>query len=165
MILSRAETEVGYHKAEHNGLRVFVPVGGHTGTSTRTEPAAGILAVMAHGPIHLASDSKAFVDRANKYFELLKQHKQPKRPWKLIFDGDLWEHFWKAAEAKCPSAIAIVWVKGHAKQQHIDQGVTTQEHLVGNQEADATADLGTALFGKITQNMADTYHRRTSSHV
>ena len=162
MTLSSAETEVGYHKFDENGLRVYVPVGGYAGTSTRTELAAGILALMAHGPIHLASDSKAFVDRANKYLSMLRKRKQPKRPWKLISDGDLWEHFWKAAEAKTPSAIAIVWVKGHATQQHIDQGITTQEKLVGNKEADDTADLGTAIFGKTAQSLADTYHTRHS---
>ena len=42
---------------------LFSKIGGYGGSSTRTEIAAGIIAICANGPVHVASDSKAFVKK------------------------------------------------------------------------------------------------------
>ena len=64
--LTHDEYEMAEWRQEPEGLTLFTKIGGYTGSSTRTELAAGILAISAHGPIHLASDSQAFVKAANK---------------------------------------------------------------------------------------------------
>ena len=40
-------------------------------SSTRAELIAGIVAICADGPVHIASDSKAFIDGARKYIYII----------------------------------------------------------------------------------------------
>ena len=62
----------------------------------------------------ISAHSWAFVSTANLILQDIQKGTPPKRPWKLVSDGDLWEHFYKAACNKSPSSIRITWVKGHA---------------------------------------------------
>ena len=87
--LSRAEGELAFHQQCGDGLRLYTSIGGYAGSSTRTELAAGIIAICAHGPVHIGSDSKAFVDQANWHMQNMNKGKKLKKPWKLISDGDL----------------------------------------------------------------------------
>ena len=146
--MSKAEKDMAHFEQKEEGLRLYTKIGGFSGSSTRTELAAGILAISAYGGVHIGSDSRAFVDKAQDYLEMIKNGKEPQKPWKLISDGDLWQHFFDAAKAKGVGTIKLTWVKGHATQEHIDRGITTAEKLAGNHEADTTADLGTELHGK-----------------
>ena len=82
---------------------LFVNIGGFSGSSIRTELAAGIVAACVHGPVHIGSDSKIFVDGAAVLLENLKQGRQLKRCWKLVSDGGLWEHFYEILKAKGPN--------------------------------------------------------------
>ena len=52
-----------------------------------------MIAICAAGPIHIASDSEVFVEGANRLADLIKKGQIVKTPWKLMSDGDLWEHF------------------------------------------------------------------------
>ena len=54
--------------------------------------------------------------------------------------GDLWQKVWLAILAKGPDAIAVTKMKGHAKEEHIAQGITTINDEYGNDEADAVVD-------------------------
>ena len=90
---------------------------------------------------------------------LLRKEAHPKK-WKLVSDGDLWEHLHKAICAKGVHSVRISWVKGHATQSHIDNGITTEVNKTGNHKADETADLGTALFGEDVMLAAKCLHKR-----
>jgi hypothetical protein len=74
----------------------------------------------------------------------------------------LLEHFYKCVEEKGANAVKITWVKGHATDQHVQKGITTEEHKIGNKVADDVADLGTALHGKdlmdVTKHMSNRHH-------
>ena len=63
--MSDGEVEVANWKQEEHGLTLFIKIGGYSRSSTRTELAAAIVTMAAHGPIHPASDSQAFVKAAN----------------------------------------------------------------------------------------------------
>jgi ribonuclease HI len=158
--LNNAEDELAIIEKHDDGVRLYTPIGGFSGSSTRTELAAAILAISSNGPVHLGTDSKAFVLRANFILDLIRQNKLPKVRWGLMSDGDLWEHFFKVARAKSPEAIRITWVKGHATQEHINRGITTQTHLEGNDTADKTADQGVAQHGEQTTHFATVYSKR-----
>ncbi len=145
--LSTPEIELAFHTEHTAGVRLFTRIGGFSGSSTRTELAAGIVAVSAHGPVHIASDSRVFVDSANHLLSLLKRGRECKVKWKLVSDGDLWQHFVKAVEAKGPHSVRATWVKGHASDAHVAKGITTQANKEGNDIADSTADLGVELYG------------------
>jgi ribonuclease HI len=158
--LSAAEKELAYVKHDHEGVRLYTSIGGFSGSSTRTELAAGIIGICAWGPVHIGSDSEVFVNNANNMLHNIKHNIKPKVPWKLMHDGDLWEHFYKAATTKSSSAIKLTWVKGHATQKHIDNQVTTMEKKIGNDKADKTADMGTAMHGEDLTKLAAIFHDR-----
>ena len=163
--ISSAECDLAHYRQQEGGLQLFTKIGGFGGNSTRTEVAAGIIAICANGPVHIGSDSRAFVDKANSLLELLVVGKDPgdKRPRALANDGDLWAHFCCAVKAKSPGSIRISWVKGHADQKHIDAGLTTATDLVGNHKADATADEATALYGTDMLDVARWDHDRAKA--
>ena len=85
------DNEIAYtHNAKQGeGLAMWASIPGFRYSSTRTEIAAGIVALFANGPVHQASDNMAFVRFAN---HLLSHGPNSNHiPWQLMSDGDLWE--------------------------------------------------------------------------
>jgi ribonuclease HI len=154
--LSDSELSISHFQQKEDGLQLFTSIGGFGGSSTRCELAAGILALCANGPVHVASDSEAFVDMANSIVCDLRSGVDPEdwRPFKLRSDGDLWAHFTKVVRAKGFDTVAFTWVKGHATDEHVRAGITTATHKHGNFVADQVADIGTQLHGKDTIEIA-----------
>ena len=73
----------------------------------------------------------------------------PSVHWKLISDGDLCKHFLNAAHAKGHKAIKVTWVRGHAKVNHIDEGITSWANKIGNDKAEQVADQGSSRMDRI----------------
>ena len=69
-----------------------------------------------------------------------------KRAWIRQKDGDLWKQMWQTMVAKSPAAVKYTWVKGHAKQEHIEKGLTTEQHIVGNNNSDCFAGEGASVL-------------------
>lgn len=69
------------------GLSLWGAVFGSLMSSTRTEIAAGLLAVSAPGSVHLASDSFNFVKMSTSI--VAKEDFAPPKPWALYPNGDL----------------------------------------------------------------------------
>ena len=46
-------------------------------------------------------------------------------------DGDLLEHFYEVVKAKGANSINITWVKGHATDQHVEKGITSEKNKAG----------------------------------
>ena len=163
---SEAENELAHYNQKPDGLEMYTSIGGLAGGSTRTELAAAIVAMSANGPVHVASDSKAFVTKARKLQKHMLKGRIIHKQWKLISDGDLWEHFYKALKAKSPTSFKATWVKGHATEEHISKGITTQVHKAGNFEADRAADIGASLhgelFAKATKRFGERIHNYTA---
>jgi len=115
----------------------------------------------------VASDSEAFVDMANSIVGDLRSGVDPEawRPFKLRSDGDLWAHFTKVVCAKGFDTVAFTWVKGHATEEHVRAGITTETHKHGNLVADQVADIGTQLHGKDIIDIAGWYHTRYRSYL
>ncbi len=141
---------------------LYTPIGGYNGSSTRTELAATIVAIMANGPVHIGTDSQAFMDRACLILGYLKQRKQTRRKcnWKTTPDGDLWHHFQEAARAKGPHAIRITKVKGHVSQVQVDANLYRHCDMAGNSKADEAADVAVETRGKDVISVARILHNR-----
>ena len=60
-------------------------------------------------------------------------------------DGDLWDAFGKAADAKNPNAIKLTKVKGHATWQMVKDGTVKPDDRFGNDQSDKAADKGVAV--------------------
>ena len=110
--LSIAEESMAHVQSCEEGVSLYTKIGGYGGSSTRTELAAGIIALCAHGPVHIGSDSRVFVNMANELLRQIRKGSSIRKPWKLQSDGDLWEHFYIAACEKGPNSIKLSWVKG-----------------------------------------------------
>ena len=143
----------------------YTHIGGYSGSSTRTEVAAGIIALSCHGPVHIGSDSRVFVDKANLLLDQLGTGRQVTRIWHMVSDGDLWSHFEAAVKAKGPNSIRISWVKGHADQAHIEAGLTTTAHKVGNDRADLVADKGVLVHGEDVVTIARLFTSRHQQYT
>ena len=95
-----------------NGRKVVSPAGDLP--LALTEIIAGLIAMLADGPVHIASDNKSFVDRANAFRQTLDIKR---KDWSLVTNGDLWEIFCKVLRAKGPLSVCFSWTKGHAEQK------------------------------------------------
>ena len=122
---------------------LYTPIGGYSGSSTRTELAAAILAIAANGPVHIGKDSQAFFDKAIRILADLRNGKRSKCNWQLVSDGDLRQHFEMSAKAKGCKAIRISKVKGHVEQEQVQSGKYRQCDKAGNDKADEAADVAT----------------------
>ena len=96
-------------------------------------------------PIDVGADSSAMIKGGNAINSAYRH--QRSRPFNITKDGDLWELYlevrrWRDSIANTTS---VTWVKGHAKQKHIDQGITTIYDKAGNDCADDAADHGYSL--------------------
>ena len=113
---------------------------GHKNSSTRAELAAGILALCGSGPVHQATDSEAYLKKANRI--LAGENLTRKTPWRLQKDGDLWWWFEHLARAKNLNSIRITKVKAHTTAKDVSDGVITAVDQHFNRLADHCADKG-----------------------
>ena len=163
--LSPAERELGHHQQHNDGLSLHTPIGGLAGSSTRTELAAAILALAANGPIHLGTDSQAFMDRAIKVIGNVRKASKRKRHWQMTSDGDLWYHFEQAVKAKGWRSIRISKVKGHVSQEQVEEGLHKQADKDGNDKADEAADVAVALHGEGIISVGRTLYNRYKRYL
>ena len=119
-----------------------------------------IVAIVANGPVHIGSDSQAFIDKASDILHKLRIGKPVKYNWKTTSDGDLWEHFTKAAIAKGPKSIRLTKVKGHVSIQQVIDKVFRACDEKGNDKADAAADLAVEMHGEDMISIATILHNR-----
>ena len=83
-----------------NGTVTAGVLAGRLGSSTGAELAVGLAALAKPFPVHFASDSRAFCDKAN--FIIDAPELWPRRPYALQRDGDLWQHFHEGLIAHGP---------------------------------------------------------------
>ena len=128
--LNANESDYAYASQQHDGVEMWAPMPGFQCSSTRTEIAAGILALTADGPVHQASDNKFFV----RFVNFLINHpvKGPRKPWLLAPDGDLWHVSHCLLQQKGEHAVRVTWVKAHLDQQSVEAGLITSKDLKGN---------------------------------
>ena len=162
---STAEMELGYVKQDARGLMMFTALGGFGGSSTRSELGAGIVAIAADGPVHIGTDSAAFLRKAEALRTAMLAGRRVNTCWQLQVDGDLWRHFYQAMVAKGPAAIAFTKVKGHASDDHVRSGQVAPADKFGNDAADEAADEGAAVHGEDLLKIARIYSERHKQYA
>ena len=143
--------------AQFNGLK---------GSSTRSETAALMLAMLANTAVTVGTDSLSMLVK----FTQLAQHaimrktarlkesdgalnlggelswlhrdRPVKKRWKCRKDGDLWGHTQKKIEAKGPENTKMIKVKGHATNQMVSEGKVKADDKKGNDRANQAAGKG-----------------------
>ncbi len=145
------------------GLALQGVVRGPICSSTRTELVGFINAVLAPGPVHYACDNAAVVNRGRAILQ--DPFLDPRKPWGLVRDGDLWDVLQHAVRAKTPDSIAISKVKGHATDRHVLDGVTTQWHKDGNDAADELVTDAYNFFGAGLLSLTNLCAARLTEYV
>ena len=62
-----------------------------------------------------------------------------RRPWGMRLNGDIWAAAASLLTLKGPDNVQVVWTKGHATDNDIEQGTSTEENRDGNNIADQLA--------------------------
>eukprot|EP00972_Heterocapsa_arctica_P073835 10899562-Heterocapsa_arctica.AAC.1 len=57
-------------------------------------------------------------------------------------------------EVRPPRTLRVKWVPAHMKEEHVPAGILSEEHTVGNEEADKLATTGNELH-KVSTAMVE----------
>ena len=110
-------------------------------------------------PYTLGLIAKPLSTKARKLMQNIEKGKDNIN-WATQSDGDLWEIFHRALKTKHTKAVKITWIKGHATTKMVEEGITINENMTGNRNADETADMFSELFTKEVMDPAQRYHTR-----
>ena len=114
------------------------------------------MALFAPCPVHIASDSLSFVNRATA----ILNGWAPKKQWGTMPDGDLWQCWMSLAEQRGHTSIRLTHIKGHADDAHVQEGIISERDRLGNHEVDAIADRCISLFAEGTLPLAEFFVER-----
>ena len=155
--LHKNEETFVHTQAKGSDLHMWGPLPGPMCSSTRTEIAGGLISLYAPRASHIASDSWNFVRIAQRLFLGLPMPKLFDKPWNLIPNGDLWKLFFEHARIKGIHSLRATWVKGHATQKHVLDGIITEHNMFMNHTADGLADNGVGSYTSNLQPLAQVY--------
>ena len=123
----------------HEGSsHMFSGVLGPIQSVQRAEYWGVILALQAYSGIHMGIDNLNVL----RGVAALLSHKVPRSSFPLMKDGDLLATIHSMLSLRGFDTVQVSKVKGHATRAMVDSGGVRLEDLVGNNGADAAADLG-----------------------
>ena len=123
----------------HEGSsHIFSGVLGPIQSVQRAEYWGVILALQAYSGVHIGIDNLSVLRGG----AALLSHKVPRSPLPLMKDGDLLATIHSMLSLCGFDTVKVSKVKGHATRSMVDSGDVRLEDLVGNNGADAAADLG-----------------------
>ena len=119
---------------------------GQLGSSTRAEIAGGIAALLQPFPVHIGTDSEAFLCKASQILDKPEVH--PRKPFPLQRDGDRGQIFAQLVTDRGPNSIAISWRKAHATLHAVLSGKVAGHDAVANGLADWAASQAHIATGQ-----------------
>ena len=125
---------------------------GQLGSSTRAEIAGGIAALLQPFPVHIGTDSEAFLCKATQILE--NPELQPRKPFQMQCYRELWHTFTHLVVDRGPNSIAISWKKAHATFHAVLSGKVAGHDAVANGLADWAASKAHAAAN---QTMREAY--------
>ncbi len=125
---------------------------GQQGSSTRAEIAGGIAALLQPFPVHIGTDSEAFLCKAKQILE--NPELQPRKPFMMQRDVDLWQIFTQLVVDRGANSIALSWKKAHASFHEILSRKVAGQDAVANGLADWAASKAHAAAN---QTMRENY--------
>ena len=69
-------------------------------------------------------------------------------------------YFAQAVKSKGPRSLKFTWIKGHATDENVAQGIISQVDKEGNTNADTCADYGNKCHGEGLVHLASMYCKR-----
>ena len=134
LIFSRVDLDGPHEGSSH----IFAGIPGPIQSVQRAEYWGVILALQAYSGIHIGIDNMNVL----RGVAALLSHQVPQCPLPLMKDGDLLATIHSMLSLRGFDTIKVSKVKGHATRATVDSGDVRFEDLVGNNGADAAADLG-----------------------
>ena len=92
------------NERRNGGILLAGTLQGVYSSSTRAELGGTISALAKPIGLHIALDNRGVVDRANS---IINGTFKTRKPWALLDDGDLWQAFSDAVQARGASSVAI----------------------------------------------------------
>ena len=123
----------------HEGSsHIFSGIPGPIQSVQRAEYWGVILALQAHSGFHIGIDNLNVL----RGVAALLSHRVPRSPLPLVKDGDLLATIHSRLSLRGFHKVQVSEVKDHATRAMVDNGDVRLDDLVGNNGADAAADLG-----------------------
>ena len=169
-LFNQIEFAYAHTSSDDSSASLWGPITGQSCSSTRAELVAAIVALCGDGPVHIATDSNAFLMRARYYkFRILLHRAYPgsiRVPiWQATADGDLWAIFWELVNAKGPVSVTFSKVKGHATKADVQLGIASERDALCNGKADALATKGRQERDDSLSQLAEYFGRRQSDYI
>jgi hypothetical protein len=162
--VTETEEKFMHYQMCGNDLNLWTCFNDTQNSSTRCELGAAILGINPPIPAHVGIDNQGLVSIGTQIIEHMEARQEArfkheegalrlggtisplqrtspfKRLWSQFQDGDLWERFQRAVEAKGPRWVRLRKVKGHATDEMVSAGNVQEHERLGNNKADANAD-------------------------
>ena len=182
--MTEAEEHFTHSQMCGNDLSMWTCFNDTQNSSTRCELGAAILGINPPVPAHVGIDNQGVVSIGTQIIDHMEARQNAslnneegalrlggtlsplqsvspfKRLWNQFQDGDLWETFHKAVEAKGPRWVRLRKVKGHATDDMVKAGKVQEHEKLGNDKADVNADKGAIEDDKRLHDLADHYSHR-----
>ena len=99
--------------------------------------------------MHIKTDSKYVQLGIEKWLAKWRARAWYKRPHiaQEVEHADLWQKVDNLLQRRDPEDVKVFWVKGHGLPRHINQGLTTDQDIWANNEADRLAGEASAGLG------------------
>ena len=124
----------GVHYGENHSWSQGEPLLGREQSAARAELRAAVWALeWAREPVEIATDNESVV---KGMFQIIFLDKCP-----MGSHEDLWRRAYEESRRLGLGRVAVRWTKGHATEEDIETGRSTQEDKEGNDAADALATL------------------------
>ena len=157
-------------------------------SSTRCEIGASMFGMLRPRATHLGVDNAATVGKGTGIIEHQRErnntelknergglklggkvsplHRESpfRRKWHVMRDGDLWQGFQKFVIRKCPWAVWVSKVKGHATAEQVEAGVVKAADKEGNDKADTAADRASKDEQRYLAMIANIFSKRNKAY-
>ena len=87
------------------------------------------------------------------------------RPQALVGNGDIWQLFFKAVEARGAHTFLASWGKGHSTAAEIARGLTTADRAAGNHKAHTACDQARQLVDVASAALTALYMQRRAEYL
>ena len=145
-----------------NGCGLHFALGGSRASSTPTEVARLILALLRPGAVHVGVDNATVVRWTQAILDGCP-HATAGR-WGLTPDGDLWELVEACILSKGRHAVRVSKVRGHATDTEVCTGIVRLCDQLGNKAADDLAAIATDNRDDLAFPLMVAFRRRQEAY-
>jgi hypothetical protein len=140
------------------GTYAMLSAAGSVQSAGRFEVLAALAALHLPRAISLGTDCKAVIQGHHYILKMLARGRKCRFANRT--NGDLWSRWQEVVVARGVRSAQLRWTKGHATQEHVDSGITTEWDKLNNDVVDKWADEACRLQPDELRDFAGWAHLR-----